>query len=286
MSGLATSWSAERVEAAVTRRARRATVFAAAARRWRHVPPSDKRAAFVMGCQRSGTSMLIETLAVAPEIITYGEGTNLALRNYRLRDANRVAQVIHAGPAPLSAMKPICDAQLTDVLLDQHHGSKAIWIYRDHRDVVRSALAKWGDDQLELVRNLQQGRYVELGWRGERIAPTTLAAVQATEVRTPADGAGLVWWMRNRLPFDLGLVDDPRVLLVSYEQLVSEPAAQLDRVFGFLGVTAPPDAVGRLSARSVTRRPVDGLSNEIEALAVDLAGHLEAARVDAVAAGR
>lgn len=237
-----------------------------------------------MGCQRSGTSMLIETLALAPEILTYPEGTNLALKRYRLREADRVEAVIRRGPSPLCAMKPICDAHLTDVLLAQHHGSSAIWIYRDPRDVARSAIRKWGDHQLQLIRLLQQGRFHELGWRGERISPSVLDVVNATEVRTPEDGAGLYWWVRNQVPFELGLVDDPRVLLVRYESLVADPPGQLHRIFGFLGAPTPAAALDHLHHRSVGGAALDALDPAIEALAL---AHLD--RLDealATAGGR
>lgn len=210
--------------------------------RWSSYPPDDRLGLFIFGCQRSGTTMLVDLLDSSDDVTTFGEGTNRALRSHRLRNPERVTKLIRSGPAPVTAMKPICDAHLADVILDQHHGSRAVWIWRNPLDVARSALAHWGSHQLEVMASIRSGRFDDVGWRGERIPAETLEAIDRVPLRTAWDGAVLMWFMRTSLYLTLGLDDDDRVLLIDYDALTQHPRHAVDRLFGHIGRPIPQEA--------------------------------------------
>lgn len=211
-------------------------------KRWSSFPPDDRLGLFIFGCQRSGTTMLVDLLDCSPDVTTFGEGTNRALHSHRLRSPERITRLIRSGPAPVTAMKPICDSQLADVILDQHHGSRAVWIWRNPVDVARSAIAHWGSHQLEVMASIRSGRFDDVGWRGERIPAQTLDAICDTPLRTVWDGAVLMWFMRTSLYLSLGLDNDPRVLLIDYDALLGHPRAAVEQLFGHIGRPVPQEA--------------------------------------------
>ena len=119
--------------------------------------------AFVMGCQRSGTSMLLQLLDKSPQVITYGETERPAMRNYRLASENAIRGIMRRTPAQTVAFKPICDSHWTDRLLETYEGSKAIWIYRHYPDMVNSSLRKFSA-QLKRIKKLASDDLDGTGW--------------------------------------------------------------------------------------------------------------------------
>lgn len=112
----------------------------------------------------------------------------------------------------MAVLESIVDAQWTDRFLDRHPGSKAIWIYRRHPDVARSAIVKWGDHQRWVINGIRTRPFAELGWRGERLSDHVVETIDRVHRPDLAveEGAALFWWMRNSILWDRGLADDDR----------------------------------------------------------------------------
>ena len=88
--------------------------FLGATLRGRHFTRTDK--VFVVGCQRSGTSMMLNVLGQNDAIWTFGENHPAIAQNYRLRSARRVRFVAASTPARCAVFKPLCDSQSTHFL--------------------------------------------------------------------------------------------------------------------------------------------------------------------------
>jgi hypothetical protein len=232
---------------------------------------------FVVGCQRSGTTMLIDTLMKAPQLWSHPEKSNIAYDNYRLRTPSVVDLVIRSTPADTVVFKPLCDSHLADKILDAHADSRAIWMVRSWPDVASSAVKKWGSHQADVVRAIADGRADEVGWRGERI-PAQLIA-QLREVVTPEmsdiAGAALFWYVRNSFYFMLGLDQDPRVRLVRYEHLVTRPGEVFPALFAHIGASYDPAWIEDIQDRSTPTARPDGVSDDIAALCDALQARLK-----------
>lgn len=274
------------IRPAVDRRVARARKSLVTAWRWSTLPPEARRALFIFGSQRSGTSILLEILDRAPEITTFGEGTNRALRKHRLRAPEVVESLVRRGPAPVTAMKPICDSHLADVILDQHQGSKAIWIWRNHHDVARSGLVRWGDHQADVIASIRSGRLSDVGWRGERIPRSVLEDIRSVPMRTPWDGAVLMWYLRTSFFFTLGLDVDERVLAVNYDRMLVSAEQTVSAVFDHIGVAVPCDAHTLLRGSGQPRPQPEELSDEVHELAMVLETRLGAHEAPVEAADR
>lgn len=236
-------------------------------------------AAFLVGCQRSGTTMTIAVFERSPETWVYGEDHPAAFENFRLRSQERVAALVQRSFASPVVFKPICDSHLTDRLLDEHAGSRAIWIYRNYRDVVNSLVRKFGDHQKDIIRGIHDRDWDRLGWRGERLPEDLIElATELWRPEMPAEEAGaLVWLIRNRFFFDLDLHGDERVLLVRYENLVRSPAQGFGRMFSFLGAPFDPAIVADVHDASVGKHAFPEIDERVRSRCDDLLRRLDQA---------
>lgn len=269
------SW--ERLNSGVRRWLARGAKYLGQASRGRAAGPNT--AAFLVGCQRSGTTMTIAVFEQSPEMWVYGEDHPAAFDNFRLRPRERVAALVRRSFVSPVLFKPICDSQLADQLLSEHPGSKVLWIYRNYRDVANSLVRKFGDHQKEIICGIHDRDWDRLGWRGERL-PQDLIEL-ATELWRPemlAEEAGaLVWLIRNRFFFDLGLLGDERVLLVRYEDLVRTPLQGFGRMFSFLGAPFDPAIVADVHDSSVGRHAFPEIDERVRSRCDDLLRRLDQA---------
>ena len=236
----------------------------------------DPLIVFGVGCQRSGTTMLGEVLDRSMDTWVFHEHDRRAFRDYRLRTGD-VDRLSRWSGRPVTVFKPIVDTQWTDRFLDRHAGSRALWIHRGHADVARSAIVKWGDHQRWIVDGVRRRAFAELGWRGERLSDHVIETIDRVHRPdlTVEEGAALFWWMRNAILTDRGLDDDDRVLLVRYEDLVTDPVPSFARVFDFLGLGFDPAFVTEATPRSVRETPLTDLSDDIRALCDSMEARLD-----------
>lgn len=210
---------------------------------------------FIVGCQRSGTNMLVRVLNKPGSTWLYNEGTNAAFDKYRLRPDETISHLFTHSRAQHMLFKPLCDSQWTDRLLGLHPKAQAIWIYRDYGDVALSAVRHWGSHQREMMLCVAEGNPAGAGWQAERIQPHTSSLIQQTAHpdMSDLDGAVLKWLLRNQLFFDQQLDQHPRVLLLRYEDLVRRPDVLFARLFGQLGMTYQASYSHGIFADSVGR---------------------------------
>ena len=201
---------------------------------------------FVLGCQRSGTTLMTEFFEADARAKVYPEHSSLSAgdRNDRLRLAplERVSAAIGRSRFPRVVLKPLVESQRAVELLDALDGSRALWMFRSWRDVARSNLARFGRGNG--VRNLSFiANRAKDDWRAEGV-PEDVARVvcQAyAEDMAPFDAAALFWWVRNQHYFTQGLDRDPRVRLCRYEDLVADPAGEMAQIYGFMDEELPGD---------------------------------------------
>ena len=242
-------------------------------------PAADApRALFVVGCQRSGTTMLMDVLDRTPLSWVYQEYDRAAFRDWKLRPAEVRRELLARARAPWVVFKPLYDAQRLDELLAEHPGSRAIWVTRDWRDVAISSARKWGARLPLVVDRLVDEDECD-HWMADRLPADRRARL--AELRHPGlsidTAAALRWWLRNEVYFDLALHErSERLLSVRYETLVASPDEAFGRLFRFLDVT--PELAWYAEVRPVARRPRRDL--DVDAPVAELCDAL-LARLDA-----
>jgi hypothetical protein len=86
-----------------------------------------------------------------------------------------------------------------------------------------------------------------------------------------------MWWLRNQLYTSLDLGADPRVLLMRYESLVSDPAVETRRMCDHVEIPYTDALVADVHARSIGKSPRAVLEPSVEAACAELKARLDAA---------
>ena len=240
------------------------------ARAVKPAPVDERRALLVVGCQRSGTTMLQQSLldrswrvvileehdrrlvrADDPDRIVWRPLQEVSLRMARL-------------PFELVVVKPLVESHRTIEILDSLPKARAIWMLRHYLAVAKSDVARFGPENG--IRNLSRlvaGNMCD--WRAhcstevrERVAMLIDSGL------SPLDAAAVFWWARNQLYFDQRLWEDNRVRVLRYESLIEAPSECLRGMSDFLGLSLPSRAMV-----NAIRQP-GSLTGELHPSVVDL----------------
>lgn len=240
-----------------------------------------KTVAFIMGCQRSGTSLTYWIFERDFNAKIYRESSSLssadAVEKLRLNPLPEIRAAFDRHAVPLVVAKPLVESQRALELLEQFPNARILWLYRHYQDVASSNLKAFGMDNG--LRDLRPILAQEQGnWRAEHVSDGTLATLRRyfSESMNPYDAAALFWYARNRLFFEQKLDSNPRVLPCRYEDLVTDPTAFMQRVYAFLGVPYPGDHITQdVHPQSVGKGRKSRLSSEVDALCAELLSELD-----------
>ena len=153
-----------------------------------------KTVLFIVGCQRSGTSLTIQIFDRDLNTKVYEELSKLSsndLRNkIRLNPLESVKKVVDKNKVPLIVSKPLVETQNSLKLLNYFQGSKALWMYRHYKDVASSNLTLFGiengiNNLRPIVENDSQN------WRSENVPENVRKVVfdHFSEDMNPYDAA-------------------------------------------------------------------------------------------------
>jgi len=206
--------------------------------------PKGTRILFILGCQRSGTTLLTRIFDRDWQTSVYREKSTLSSRDIpkqlRLNPLPEVAAIFDGDRAGLIVAKPLVESQNAVVLLKGIENSRAIWLYRNFEDVAASYVRKWGPGHsMRDLRSIVEA--VPHDWRYEKVSDELRGFVvhHFDEKMNPYDASALYWLVRNQIYFDLDLANDARVLLCQYDKLATDPLAAMERIYGFLGMPFP-----------------------------------------------
>ena len=237
---------------------------------------SSKIPLFVVGCQRSGSTMILNVLSRSPECRVYHEGNSAAFDHFRLRADQTIQRLINKGRQRVVVFKPLNDSQRAKRLLEVYMNARAIWVYRQYQDVVKSSVRKWGSAQKEILLGISEGceRIPGQDAISERMSPETMCLVKklCSEDMTAEDGAGLHWYVRNLIYWELH--DDPRVLLVRYEDLVKRPEGRFLEVFELIGCKFRQEYVSDIYDSSIGTGEAASINGEIKGLCEEMTARL------------
>ncbi|MDP6637234.1 MAG: sulfotransferase [Phycisphaerae bacterium] len=244
----------------------------------------DRDILLILGCQRSGTTLMQGILDRDMRSKIYGEFSKLSSNDrefqIRLNPLDSVRKTIERDRAELIVLKPIVESQNALKLLAAFENARILWMYRDFRDAAMSNINTFGPNagiyDLQCVLDNCDG-----DWRAEDLSDDlrAVAAENFSPDMDPHDAAALFWFVRNSWFFELNLHTSARVMLLRYEHLVAEPAAAVKELYGFLGRNFPGERILPPIHQDSTGQGANlKLSDGIERLCADLL-----ARIDAIA---
>ncbi len=232
-----------------------------------------KRLVFVVGCQRSGTTMLMSSFERDFQTKLYGE-TGLSPQNSRrLKPYDEIARISAKDKAPLIISKPLVESQNILKLLAYFPNSKAIWMYRHYKDVANSVSHRFSiNTTMKNLRSIVQGEGGD-PWFSEGASESTREIVARffCQEMTPDEANTLMWYVRNILFFELKLESNPDVFLGKYEDMVAKPGEIMRNIYHFLGRQYPGDRlVSHIHTRSINLGQDIKIGPELESLCMNL----------------
>jgi hypothetical protein len=225
---------------------------------------------FVAGMQRSGTNLLMDVLDASLATQVFHETDPRAFDRYEMRDLAVIKQLAENCPASVFVIKALCELDRIKLLMDAFTPAKTLWVVRDWRDSVNSAIKSFGNFVPQWQR-LAHGDTNDWRGRGMSLPTRELLAALYHPDASEAEGAAIMWFYRNALFFEQQLAADPRVRVVFYEDLVRQPMDEVAAVYDFLGLPGFSAAIAsRIHARSVKHRSPSDISPSVVALCDDL----------------
>ena len=193
----------------------------------------------VFGVQRSGTNMVTRGFRSSPAFEVFNENDKRAFLDFRLRPLDEVAALVSGSRHRWVLLKPLCDSHRAAELLEALSGpapARAMWVHRQVDSRVRSAVAKFGDANLQALRAIGAGKGDGL-WQAGGLSQDNLRLIQSFDLdaMSPVSASALFWFIRNSLFFELGLYRRNDVLAVSYDRLVRAPDEVTRQICDFLG---------------------------------------------------
>ncbi|HEY9150050.1 MAG TPA: sulfotransferase [Gammaproteobacteria bacterium] len=233
---------------------------------------------FVAGVQRSGTNMLMDVLERSFVTDVIHERDRRAFERFQMREPAVIRALVEGSRGGNFIIKSLCELQHLTCLMEEFAPARTVWIVRDYNDVVNSMRVSFGN-QAKQVKRIAKDRDSD-GWQGQGMSDTTHALVKERvhpEI-TDVSAAALIWYFRNQLFFDQGFDRDPRVLLVRYESLVTQPTLEFQRIFAFLELPYRPWHSRKVVAHSIRKARQPEIEPAVRELCEAMTARFEALR--------
>ena len=231
----------------------------------------QKQCVLIPGMQRSGSKLLVHLLEWSKHTDCYPENDRRAFDHFQMRSPDKILELIAASPAEFFIIKSLCESDHTHLLLQKFAPAKAVWILRDFRDCVNSCIRNFTGFAMRTHRIVEDRALA--GWRGRGMSDQTWRLLKKLDKpdMNEATGAALQWYYRNIFYFEQNLQADPRVMLIRYEDLVTEPLSTVSGIFDFVGIPdMSPWIVRQIHVRSLRKNASPPIADAVYKLCVEL----------------
>lgn len=188
---------------------------------------SPQAVIWIFGCQRSGTTFLENVFRQDLDSVVFGEFSELTIKGRKtvLTSSNSLIRIVSSKNAKYAVIRPLFESDRAIELMNLFPNSIGIWMFRDCSAVVDSMKRKWGKSFFRISSFVESD--ANNFWRlKEALTPLTESID-----RLPIDELYARYWiMRNSLPFDKEMVDDPRMLFLDYNTLVHDPRYSIETI--------------------------------------------------------
>lgn len=219
---------------------------------------------FLIGCGRSGTNMVLDSLGKSFQVDVFNEDHPAAFEKWRLKDFSIIENLNRDGYAKIKLYKPILDSHLARNFLVNFQESKIIFVFRHYSDVINSSIKYFGKDSWPIrVEQWVKNDFAEFASAPPPDSTIMLIKARWHNDMSTEDSIGLYWLFYNSLFFDLGLHKNNRVVLVKYENIVTQPINDLRKLCQFLGIHYDSKMSKGIFRSSINREPTPILNNLI-----------------------
>jgi len=205
-------------------------------------PHKQTKIIFILGCQRSGTTIIQQLVSMSPLVKYHGEGELPYFydadgeKSFRFKSTNDIEQYTDDEAYDFIALKPLYESHNIEQLLSDHEGSKAIWVFRNYNDVIKSHLNYYNFDAIDYIRPVFNLKIKS--WINEYVPQNVSELLKQLSIDelSDADAYALFWLLRSSIYLNISESHKNKVLLINYEDLISMPEQQTSRLFNFLDI--------------------------------------------------
>lgn len=229
---------------------------------------------FILGCGRSGTTMMIDIFHRDLKVESLDENNPKIAINYLL-DYEKVSKAVANSKASVIAMKPILNSFEALYILNRYDNAKAIWLLRDYKDMVSSSIKKFGNTVSNYIKDYTiEGK--NNNWLSMGMHDDTRKVISSMDVAgyTEYDWMALVWWSVNRTVLLDKLYESKRFILIKYETLVNKPIETTRNIYRFIGLNFNNKNIKYVHPASVGKGKSVKLKPEIKSKCNELAEEL------------
>jgi sulfotransferase family protein len=242
---------------------------------WRigHSYAPNTKAVYILGAQRSGTTLLLDCFDRSMEIDVLGESSR-AMVNFKIVGDDVLDELITSSRHKAIVFKPLTDSHRAREFLRLSPNSVAIWAYRRVEDRANSAVAKFGDHNLQILRDFASGKNLDI-WQAQGLTDESLKLINSFNLSdmSPHDAAAVFWYIRNSLYFSNKLDELDNVLPLAYEDLVAEPQKTMQGICRFIECQYSKKMISDVHTTSVGRER-SNLSENTRSLCVPMYNEL------------
>lgn len=240
----------------------------------------ESKILFIIGCQRSGTSLMNRIFTREPNTSVYREASQLSSKDpkkLRLNSFEEVKSALAKNYAPLIVIKPVVESQNALQLLENFPESKILWMYRNYKDVIKSYSKRFSGNRaiIDLKPIIEKDRK---NWRAEKASDYVRSIIirYFSEDMSQYDAIALLWFTRNQLFYELNLDQNSKVFMCKYEDLVAHPIEMMKTIYQFLNINFQEiRGIDEVHSQSVGNGNALELSPSIEKLCNDLQEKLD-----------
>jgi hypothetical protein len=214
-------------------------------------PTGSARPLWIVGAQRSGTTMLGDCVGRSAAVEYYPEHDRRAFDAYELRE-DRWRNLVARSRQSVVAFKPLTSSHRAAAMLAEYPEGRVVWMLRHPSDRARSSVVKFGEHNRELLLRLSRGERPDI-WQTAGLTEDDYALIADFdfELMEPASASALFWYLRNRLYLRQALDRDPRSKLMCYEHFVADPEDQMRGLCRHLELAWDARMTQGIHARSV-----------------------------------
>lgn len=243
--------------------------------------PYEKKILIVIGCQRSGTKLMLDIFHNDLKTSIFREFSRLSSLDpdkIRLNPLDMVVNEINKEKSSFIVLKPLVESQYIDRILNNLKNSKAIWVYRNYKDVASSHITKFsvnnGINNLRPIIDKKKDN-----WRSENVSEHVKKIVNQyfSENMDQNDAAVLFWYVRNSLFFDLEMDQNNKIMMLKYDDLILFPEKVIPCIYDEMSQSFPGRKIySHIHSDSLGKGNDLKVSPEIMKLADDMMSRLDA----------
>ena len=217
---------------------------------------SQKNTIIVAGVQRSGTNMLMGILERSMQTTVFHERDSRTYHEFQMKPIAVIKQHINNSTSPVVVIKSLCELQDIPKFLDVFSPAKCLWVNRRYENVVNSHIERW-TKMKSFIEQIIANKDKQQDWRGKGMSEETFNLINNlySKNMNNATACALFWYFRTILFFEKGLDKDSRVLMLNYEDMLSDPDQVIPNALKSSGVTYKPAMTSIIFKNTPTRPP-------------------------------